>query len=711
MYISVAVFAPLRQTLDYACDNTNAEPGCRVLVNLGRRKCIGLIIEANTQPSFDPKKIKPIIALIDERPILSSALLELCRFASDYYQHPLGETFAAALPNALRGEQHPDQPYYWQRTAQALPKKLSVKQQESLSLIENTICDSSTLLAKGIGSRTLKALEISGLIERRIYEDLPKIPAQIQRLSFNQEQLAAFEAAKSSLDKFAIHLVEGVTGSGKTEIYIQLCHEVLLKNQQVLIIVPEISLTPQLLERFEARFGANLCTSFHSQLNDQERLTAWEKAKHGIARIIIGTRSAIFCELKSLGLIIIDEEHDASLKQQDHLKYSARDLACVRAKQESLPLLLGSATPSFETLHNALQGRYAHHRLTRRATAVTMPRWQLIDMRRERPESGLSKPLIDAIKTALSKEEQVLIFLNRRGFSPVLLCLSCGYSATCQHCSTRLIYHQRENKLRCHHCDAIYRPETQCPSCHAALTPTGFGTERVESALSDLFPDTEIVRIDRDTTRNKHALEQKLLPAYAGRSQILLGTQMLAKGHHFPKVNLVALLNIDSSLYSMDFRALERLGQLITQVAGRAGRESDESQVYLQTLNPDNDYLRFLLKEGYHSFAKRLLKERKLAQLPPYQSLCLIKAQHKSQAQCLDFLGECKQRLSNTVESFGPTPAPIEKKAGLFRGQLLLQSPSRQALHHAIKQLINTLPQKISASIKWTIDVDPQDFS
>ena len=513
--------------------------------------------------------------------------------------------------------------------------------------------------------------------------------------------------------------MEGVTGSGKTEVYLQLIAQCLLKGLQTLVLIPEIGLTPQTLNRFKRRFNCTIAL-LHSGLTDRERQLAWQSAYSGDAAIIIGTRSAIFTPLPNPGLIIIDEEHDSSFKQQDTFRYSARDIGIKRAHQLQCPIILGSATPSLETLNNALQSRYHHHQLKQRAANAQMPQFELVDIRNAPLQEGFSQSLLGAISTEIDKGNQVLVFINRRGFSPMLMCHACGYVAQCQHCDARMTVHFKQQILRCHHCEGQQTLPQHCPDCASPqLDFQGVGTERSEQALQRLFPNTRTIRIDRDTTSRKHAMNELVADAHRGDPCILVGTQMLAKGHHFPDVTLVAVLDADGGLFSTDFRGPEKMGQLLIQVAGRAGRAAKPGRVLVQTHQPEHPLIQSLTQHQYHSYALTLLEERRLSGLPPFGHLALVRAEAQDLEQAEQFLRDLRSFIDSiigntenpTAQVFGPLPAPMARRAGYFRAQLLLQSDQRKVLHHSLLHLCHHGDQHpLGKKLRWSIDVDPVDM-
>jgi primosomal protein N' (replication factor Y) len=571
--------------------------------------------------------------------VFDSDLLQLLNWAARYYHHPIGETLASALPVLLRKPaSRPDMRIMaWTLTDSGRQQSLqSLARAPRQAAVLAALAEHPQGLqreALTVPLAVLNGLQHKGWIQRVALEPTPAEnivnPSDTQHALTAQQQSAA-DAVQACFGSFQAFLLEGVTGSGKTEVYLRLIEPLLHERKQVLVLVPEIGLTPQLVERFRQRFTVNIAV-LHSGLNDNQRLRAWQQAACGTALLILGTRSAIFTPLKNPGLIIVDEEHDTSLKQQDGFRYSARDLAVWRARQLNIPVLLGSATPSLESLYNVQQGRYQLLDLPERAGKALAPTMRLLDLRGQTMRDLLSATLLDAMDAHLQRGGQILLFLNRRGFAPVLLCHACGWVAECRRCDARMTLHQRSGELRCHHCGSQRRIDAFCPSCGSSeLLGIGEGTERIEQALQERFPDTPILRIDRDTTRRKGELEAALSAAETGAARILLGTQMLAKGHHFPGVTLAAILDADQGLFSTDFRASERMAQLIIQVAGRAGRVERPGEVMIQTHHPDHPLLRQLVESGYPAFARAALEERREAQLPPYASMALLRAEATS---------------------------------------------------------------------------------
>lgn len=664
-FLRIVIPSPLWQLFDYlpleTTDFSKLQPGVRIKVPFGRRELIGILLTVSNQTEFPISRLKSIIEIIDEDPLLPQNLLKLYQWASDYYHYPLGEVIFGTLPKNLR---------------------------------------------KPIRKKITKPIS-SPVDESVVSTSLP--------FSLNNDQQIAVDAITDT-HNFKTFLLAGITGSGKTEVYLQCIANLLQQGKQALVLVPEIGLTPQTVSRFKSRFKVPVAV-LHSALGDKKRAETWLQAKNGEAAIIIGTRSAIFTPLQNPGIIILDEEHDLSFKQQSGFRYSARDLAIVRGRLENIPVVLGSATPSLESLYNAKRGRYQQLELAVRAGDAQLPEIKLLDLRGQKLQGGLSPLLLTTLREQLNQGRQVLLFLNRRGFAPVLMCHSCGWLAHCQHCSARLTIHRKPPRLQCHHCGASQKPPKICENCHQSeLIPLGQGTERLEEVLQAEFPNFPILRIDRDNVRGKGQMDKLLEQMYSQEASILVGTQMLAKGHHLPNLSLVAIVDMDGGLFSTDFRATERMSQLLIQVAGRAGREKITGQVYIQTHHPDHPLLKLLLEQHYFSLTDKLLAERKSAQLPPYAHLALLRVEASNLKENFAYLEEAKHfanRLNvKEVVLWGPVPAPMERKAGRYRAQLLFQTNSRQALQRLLLPLSRELNQfKLSNKVRWSLDIDPQDMS
>ncbi|TCP96242.1 replication restart DNA helicase PriA [Cricetibacter osteomyelitidis] len=727
--VRVALAVPLMRLFDYLLPAEITPPviGSRVLVPFNTQKKVGIVLDFPTQTDIAAEQLKPIIATLDEQSLFEAHQWQLLHWAAQYYQTPLGEALIQALPVKLRqGESAVEKAeIFWKITAlgqHALTDgslKRSKKQLEALTqLQESPLSKTDNSFTSVVWSALKEKNYITEFSQPSITQSWQQalngqtIVNESNKLRLNKQQ--ALVMSKLVFQQgFAAFLLEGVTGSGKTEIYLQLIEETLKKGKQVLVLVPEIGLTPQTVQRFQARFNV-VIDVLHSDINDSQRLKAWNQARTGQSAVIIGTRSALFTPFSDLGLIVIDEEHDSSFKQQDGWRYHARDLAVYYAKLWNISIVMGSATPSLESLNNAKNGKYQHLVLSQRAGNGTNVRQQLIDLRQQRIHNGLSDLLLAKMTQHLEKGNQVLLFLNRRGFAPALLCHECGWMAQCSHCEKPYTYHQQQRILRCHHCHSQHRLPYQCPECGSTqLMTTGEGTEQLESVLQQRFPQYHITRIDRDSTARKGKLESHLQDIQQGKSQILIGTQMLAKGHHFPNVTLVALVNVDSALFSLDFRAEERLAQLYVQVAGRAGRAEKQGEVVLQTHYPDHPLLQSLLTDGYQSFAEQALAMRRAMGLPPFTAQALFKAQSRKSQEAEQTLQDILQfftaRQIQGLQLLGPMPAPHSKKAGQFRWQLLLQHQSKGVLQQVLTQYSQ---QKMpNHKVRLVLDVDPLDFS
>lgn len=723
----LAMPVPLRRTFDYLAPPqltpeqlAGLRPGSRVLAPFGRRKLVGILVAIKAHSELADELLKPALEVLDGEASLEPDMLALAQWAAGYYQHPIGEALLGALPVALRkGESIPAlTETRWQLTPEGkgLPEgalRRARQQARLLALLQATAPISRPQLREaGLGTATLKALIEKGLVEEVEVDCAELTPPSAQpALALNAEQRHAVDSVTAS-GGFHCFLLEGITGSGKTEVYLQVIQHCLGRGEQALILIPEIGLTPQTLARFQRRFACTIVT-LHSGMTDRERLQAWQLARSGRAGVVIGTRSAVFTALARPGVIIVDEEHDSSFKQQDGFRYSARDVAIKRAALADIPILLGSATPSLESLYNVEHGRYTPLPLTRRATGALAPSIELLDIRHAPLADGFSPVLLEAIAATLARGEQVLVFINRRGFAPALLCHDCGFVAACAHCDARMTVHYQQRQLRCHHCEYQQPLPAHCPDCGSAqLDFRGVGTERSQQALQRRFADVQCLRIDRDTTANRYAMENLLEQVNRGEPAILIGTQMLAKGHHFADVTLVAVLDIDGGLFSADFRAPEKMGQLLTQVAGRAGREQKPGKVIVQTHQPDHPLLSELVEHGYPRFARSLLKEREMRQLPPWSHLALVRAEAGSLEVPEQFLQALKPLMAEHphVRCLGPLPAPMTRRAGRYRVQLLLQSSRRSDLHRAVASLHSAAEDMpLSKKVRWHIDIDPLD--
>ncbi|MGL4455536.1 MAG: primosomal protein N' [Plesiomonas sp.] len=729
----IALPVPLPRLFDYLLPAAQIAgqpvlPGMRVKVPFGRRELIGVIESLTDSAEIPHDQCKAIIALLDHDPLWSPPIWRLLHWAAAYYQHPLGDVLTQAMPVLLRQGHSTEQAaeQYWQLTEQGKISlqtqfKRAPKQWQIIQALRNGPLDKTALQEQGCSDSAFNTLRQKGLIDVQLktpsrHDWRPTYRASEHRPRLNTEQATAVAAINSRSD-FAVWLLEGVTGSGKTEVYLSVIEQALAQGKQALVLVPEIGLTPQTIARFRERFNVPVDV-LHSALNDNQRLAVWRCARTGESAIIIGTRSALFTPLARPGVLVIDEEHDSSYKQQEGWRYHARDLAVMRGYEEQIPVVLGSATPALESLHNCQQGKYHHLHLTVRAGNAKPPKQYVLDMKGQPVQAGLSAELLVRMRQHLQQGNQVMLFLNRRGFSPALLCHECGWVAHCPRCERPYTFHQFSRDLRCHHCDNQYPVPPQCPQCGSTqLIPVGVGTEQLEHTLGELMPEFSITRIDRDSTRRKGSLEQQLEDIQQGRSQILIGTQMLAKGHHFPNVTLVALLDVDGALFSADFRAAERFAQLYTQVAGRAGRAGKQGEVLLQTHQPEHPLLQTLLTQGYPAFADQALRERQAAWLPPFTYHVLIRAEdHQGDPAC-QLLTQIRTVLdasplkTDDLWLLGPAPSLQSKRAGRYRWQLLIQHPSRKVLQNILtlaRPACEMLP--LSRKVKWTLDVDPIDM-
>jgi len=798
----VALDTPLKRLFDYLPPaegllNAALEPGMRVRVPFGRQKLVGIVMEAAHSSDIPPEKLKPILEVLDSRPVLDASALALLRWAAEYYHHPIGEVLSTALPKAMRlGADAEAREEVWTLTGEGSeaydrgePKR-APKQRELLAyLVERQrqwvaehervvefrparTAEAPSALARegrviagpGAGASSGAGARASagggtgaaargvnqGVSATVLDEALPKWREAARALKergwvsvadvvtgataaattgatgagserffgvraegpeLREEQRVAVDAIGRGLGRFGSFVLHGVTGSGKTEVYLRVVARVLEKGQRALVLVPEIGLTPQLVGRFRDRFDAPMAV-LHSALTDHERLVAWREAFSGHARIVLGTRSAVFAPVPNLGIIIIDEEHDPSFKQHEGgFRYSARDLAVVRAQRADVPVVLGSATPSLESLHNVEGGRYTRLSLPYRAASAEPPRMALVDLRANPVHSGVSTPAIQAMERHLRDDGQVLVFLNRRGYAPTLLCTACGWIAPCHECDARLTVHMSAGRLRCHHCGFDSELPSRCPQCGFAVKPVGQGTERIEEALTGLFPGVTLARLDRDVVRRRGDMEEVVRRMSSGEARILVGTQMVTKGHDFPNVTLVVVLNADQGLFSTDFRAPERLAQTIVQVAGRAGRGAKPGEVFIQTEFPGHPLLLSLLSEGYDGFARTALAERQQASWPPFSRLAAVRDSAKTAESALEFLTEAR-KLAGTpprgLRLLGPVPAAMARRAGRFHAQLLIEGTGRSSLHHFLDSWLPAVEQLQSARrVRWALDVDP----
>jgi primosomal protein N' (replication factor Y) (superfamily II helicase) len=731
--VRVALDVPLSTLFDYTvAEGIAVSVGQRVIVPFGRRQMVGVVMECAATTDVPPERIKPVTQVLLDSAPLSAGLLDLLRFCSDYYRYPIGQTVLSALPTRLRSDKpvisKPILSYRLSAGGAALdletfPKR-KVVQRRILAKLAEQPCNLAQLraLSATVGAQ-LKTLVQEGWVESvalaptlspsRRGEPIANHTFDNAHILTVEQQLAVDAVTQSS--GYACFLLHGITGSGKTEVYVHLMHDVLQRGGQVLLLVPEINLTPQLENYFRIRFPDVNLISLHSGLSEGERLHNWQQAQLGAAQIVLGTRLSVFAELPGLALIIVDEEHDSSFKQQDGLRYSARDVAIFRANQHSVPVVLGSATPSLESYHNALSGRYRMLKLTGRALAeARLPAVRCININQTVMHHGISENLLREIGLRIERREQSLLFINRRGYAPVLMCTSCGWLSGCKHCAGKMVLHLKEQRLRCHHCGYQIRVPNACPSCgNADLHPVGSGTQRVESVLQERFPEARILRVDRDSTRNKRAWQTMREQIHANEVDILVGTQMLAKGHDFPALTLVGVLNPDSALYSSDFRAPEKLFAQLVQVAGRAGRAEKPGEVIIQTEFPDHPLFRALQTHDFEGWAASQLAERQMAGFPPFMFQAMLRAEGKIETEVYAYLNHARaaaMELQHPVEVLGVVPAALPRRANHLRAQLLVQAISRKALQQFLRAWQPMLDALPAAKLRCSLDIDPLEF-
>ena len=725
-FAQIGIDTPLRRLFDYRIPDSISEinVGCRVLIPFGKRSVVGIVVKLIDKPSIEVSRLKNIQEKLDINPIFNTESLSLIRWAAQYYQYPLGAALFSALPPALRKtkqeDEHASIEIKWLANSGA---DESLKRAPKQARIHAWIKQHT----QGVGRQQIRqkfpgsSAAINALEQRGLITPMEVTPQEIKQslsnnnLKLTDDQSYVSQTIISSLNKFDVHLLEGVTGSGKTEVYFSIISQVLDSPQaQVLILVPEIGLTPQLHSRLEKHFGITIGL-LHSSISEKQRKTTWLNITSGKVRIILGTRLAVFTPIPYLQLIVVDEEHDASLKQQEGFLYHARDVAIYRAKQLSIPVVLGSATPSFESIHNVALEKFQHLQLNKRAHSDLMPKIQFADMRAEKAGSILSNSLSSAMHLHLQAGKQVILFLNRRGYAPALLCHDCGWVAKCSRCDANLTYHTKINKLICHHCDSHKLKPKQCPQCNSNnLIMLGHGTQRIEEVLAQQFPDYSAIRLDRDITRRKGSLEKILAEIHQLKHQIIIGTQILAKGHDFPDVSLVGILDIDYGIHSTDFRALERSAQLLIQVAGRSGRRSTQGEVFVQTHTPDHPLLQTLLHHGYPTFASQALQARSEWKLPPYSHHIAIRARSQNNTHLFVFLENiadiARQMLPSDIVVQGPITPAMEKKAGKFRAFILLVATQRGLFTRSIDDYLNHIETLAETrKVRWSIDVDPID--
>jgi len=729
--VEVLVPVPILEKFSYLLPDQFKEkppmPGSRVIVPFGNRDLSGVVWNVGKNNAPKGRKLKYLIEVLDSKPLLDKESLLLADWASRYYHYPLGEVISYFFPPSIRKGKEAKfaEVKFLELTSKG--EFLNVEdlskapnQKKLIELIkEKKDLSQKAATAYGVNTSSINALIDKGFISRYMRELSPYKKVETPnrnrtRKKLNEEQKFAVDSIIKSENKNKVFLLNGITGSGKTEVYIRAIQEVIKKGKQALILIPEIGLAPQAEERFKKYFGERVL-SFHSAKNDREKIDAWLGASKGLIDIIIGTRSSVFMPMKDIGIIVIDEEHDLSYKQADRFRYSARDIALYRAKIKKIPVVLASATPSLETLNNSLQGKYEMLNLTKRATGASLPRYIPVDLRGKELKEGFSDELIERSEEELKKGNQILIFLNRRGYAPSLICKTCGWLSNCDRCDALMTLHKRPPKLQCHHCESQKDKPKVCPSCQSDdFLSYGYGTERVEEFLTQRFSKFPVLRIDSDSTKKKESMNEYIDSINLGKPMVLLGTQLLAKGHHFPEVTLVGILDADSGLYSADFRGSERVAQLMTQVAGRAGRDKKPGKVLLQSYSPDHPQIEELINGSYESFAKNLLKERKSVKSPPFAFQAKIQAESANSYISRDFIKNLINNLKKSkafpkdIRVVGPLPAIMEKKSGVYRWELNTLSSSRKSLHQFLDLVQASLySPKTSKKVRWSIDVDP----
>lgn len=722
--LRIGLDVPLNCLFDYLNNGFKAQVGARVVVSFAGRNLVGVIVDIATESEVPVDKLKPVQHVFDDV-VFDAQLFKLLKFCADYYHYPLGQAMIAALPLRLRQIKPAvtRKSYVYQLSravdSESLPKRQMVLQrvvqalQENTSLSEAQLAEISPSWRKAIATLT----EMSCLKQTAVVSVKAGLQSSSIVPKLNAEQQQVIQAVLAEANHFKPWLLYGITGSGKTEIYIQLLQTVLAeKDAQALILVPEINLTPQLEARFRSRLSQYPLATLHSHLSESERLQSWQAASTGAAKIVIGTRLSIFSAMPTLKLIVIDEEHDSSYKQQDGMRYHARDIAIMRAKQLNIPIVMGSATPSLETWHLAKKQQYGLLQLKQRAVEnAQLPKIHCIDVGKSPTENGLSPILIKAMRERLARGEQSLLFLNRRGYAPVLHCNACQWIAPCVRCSARLVVHLGQRQLKCHHCGHEQRIPLQCPDCgNPDLSPIGQATQRLEQTLTDLFPTADIARVDRDSVRNKDALTDLLKKVQGKEIDILVGTQMLAKGHDFPHLTLVGVIDTDTALFSPDFRASERLFSQLMQVSGRAGRAEKAGEVLIQTTFPQHALFDALRAQDYETYADTLLDERNAMQFPPTSYFALLKAEASTYIQVLSFLNNAvalARLIPNEVMIYDPLRPQMERLKNMERGQLLLQANNRASLHRLLKQWVPMLrTHQLAKKVRWVLDIDPIEF-
>ncbi|MCA3056524.1 MAG: primosomal protein N' [Rhodocyclaceae bacterium] len=746
----IGLDVPLANTFDFLIPNElDVEPGRLVIVPFGRRRVVGIVVAVGAESNIPLEKLRAIESVRSDMPAVSADLMALFQFCAAYYHAPIGQIALNAIPPMLRSvKKLPDKLHASMRAVgitsagrlaiETLPVRSSVQRSILHWLADGPQLESALRQRHVRSSALLKRLREAGLVESLDASAMPSSFAaanpsttttpstntQSSAPALNHEQQAAVVAIIKVLDPgadgYQAFLLDGITGSGKTEVYLAAIAEVLRLGKQALVLVPEINLTPAFLRHVRSRFPNHQVAPAHSGMSNLARFVAWRSAQDGEADIVIGTRLAVFTPMPRLGIIIVDEEHDASYKQQEGVRYSARDVAVFRASQARCPIVLGSATPSIETLDNVARGRFTRLVLRERAVVqADLPTVSFVDLDAEKAPDGITQSMIRAIDETIKRGEQALVFINRRGFAPALVCGGCGWMPECRRCSARMVFHRGIKRLRCHHCGAEAKLPLKCGECASTdLHPAGQGSERIEDALTAAFPDRRIARVDRDSTRRRGSAEAIFASAEKGEIDILVGTQMLTKGHDFSKMTFVGVVNADGAVFSADFRAAERMAQQLMQVAGRAGRAQLPGRVLIQTRFVEHPVYQAVASHNYAAFVSAALTERRLMHLPPYSYLALLRTESRNAAALDSFLHRAQQlaksTLAETIEAGGlrvwePVTATLERKAGYVRKQLMLQADSRRSMQQFLTSWIDALRSVDSRAVRWVVDVDPVD--
>jgi primosomal protein N' (replication factor Y) len=746
--VRVGLDVPLARAFDFLLPPPLlVERGQLVVVPFGRQRVVGVVLDVDVATDVAPDKLRPIEAVKRDVPPLAAEILAVFAFCAEYYHAPMGQIALNAIPPLLRSatERATDKARVLRITTagrealQTLPSRavaqrgiLNVLAGSPMALPEKMVRErharAGTTIKRLLDAGWVEALAAS---EAAVTQDsaVPTNAAanagpihQEDAPTLNAEQMVAVAAIRETLGapagQYRAFLLDGITGSGKTEVYLASIAAALEQGKQALVLVPEINLTPAFLRHIKTRFPSQCIAAAHSGMAGVARYQAWRQAQRGDANIVIGTRLAVFTPMPRLGLVIVDEEHDASFKQQEGVRYSARDVAVFRASIAKCPVVLGSATPSIESLDNVARGRFARLELRTRAVAnAALPSVGFVDLDAEKAPDGITQSMIRAIDETLKRGEQAMVFINRRGFAPALVCSSCGWMPECQRCSARMVFHRSAKRLRCHHCGAETRLPHECGECASTdLHPAGQGSERIEAALAAAFPDRRIARVDRDSTRRVGSAEAIFAAAEKGELDILVGTQMLTKGHDFPNVTLVGVINADGAVFSADFRAAERMAQQLMQVAGRAGRAHRAGRVLIQTRFVEHPVYQAVARHDYAAFVRAALSERQVMKLPPYSYLALLRAEARD-AKRLDLFMARAQQLANQAQSdasaglhvWDPVVATLERKAGYVRKQLMVQADARRGLQQFLSGWITQLREIDDRAVRWTIDVDPID--